>query len=495
MASIRESLKAPVMSRAGKLAFLSCLAIIGAAGYRSFSEGPRILAFLKSLPAGGGFLILFCTLSVLTLSELLWRAALAFFYRPVPGCSEDLLPVCTVVVPAFNEGRQVFHTLESLAASDYPRDRLEIIAVDDGSVDDTWQWIRKAKDAFGDRITTIRQPRNLGKKHALDVGFRGGRGEVLVTVDSDSTVDPDTLRNLVAPFVADPKVGAVAGNVRVLNRTEGILPRMLDVVFVYGFDFLRTSQSLVKAVMCTPGALSAYRRSAVMKILQEWLDQTFLGKPATIGEDRALTNLILREGHHVVYQQNSIGYTNVPVTHGNLCKMFLRWSRSDIRETLAMTRFVFRRFRGESMLGARINFIFAMVAVLRTPLVPAIIAWQLLWHPALFGASMLFSLVAFSGLTAVIYAWKFESFSALWAFPYGLYFFLSLSWIEPFSLLTPHKGGWLTRQIKPEPAPAAAPAHTMTSFFLEGVDNRPPSALAAWSHLADEAELQVEVCD
>ena len=83
-----------------------------------------------------------------------------------------------------------------------------------------------------------------------------------MTLDSDSMVTKRSLRELVAPFHYDPKIGGVAGNIKVLNVDEGVLPRMLDVSFGFGFEFLKSAQSVANSVLCQPGALSAYRKSA-----------------------------------------------------------------------------------------------------------------------------------------------------------------------------------------------------------------------------------------
>ena len=401
--------------------------------------------FLKGMAWGDTLIILFTVFSCLALAELVWRIILVLIYRPVTGVSDNLLPTCTVVVPAYNEGRQVFDTLKSLAASNYPKGKMQLVAVDDGSADDTWAWIRRAKRTLAIPVLTIRQPRNMGKRQALYDGFKKSTGTVLVTVDSDSIVTPDTLRNLVSPLVEDPGVGAVAGNVRVLNQSQGIIPRMVDIVFVFSFDFMRASQSMVRTVTCTPGALSAYRKSAVMGVLDIWLNQTFLGRPANIGEDRALTNMILRQGYDVVFAQNAMVYTEVPAGYGQLCKMYLRWARSNVRETIAMAAFIFTKFRRRSMLGARINFV-SDVLKLTVAQIFFLISWGLiLWHPAIFGSKTIIGLVLGSSLSATIYAWKFGRISSILAFVYGFFFFTALTWIKPYALLTPHNSHWLTR--------------------------------------------------
>ncbi len=449
-----------------------CIVIVACTTFQCAVRGTPTACFLKGTLTGELFLYAVLILLALSCSELLWRAVLVFRYKPVQGCEDEHLPDCAVVVPAFNEGKHVLTTLRSLADSNYPKDKLKFIAIDDGSVDDTWKWIQKAKEIIGDRLIIIKQPYNKGKRHALHAGFQQSTAEVLVTVDSDSIVEADTLRNLVMPFVLDEKVGAVAGNVRVLNRDSGLIPRMLDVAFVYSFDFIRASQSMVKAVMCTPGALSAYRRSVVMNILPEWLFQTFRGQAANIGEDRAITNLILREGYHVLFQQNSRVHTEVPVTYANLCKMYLRWVRSDVRENIAMTRFIFKPFRDESKLGARINLVSSWVSITKIPILLVITCGLIIVHPAVFGVNTALGIVITSSLAAIIYAWKFRTFASLWAFMYGFFFFIALSWIGPYALITLHKSGWLTRQIKTKSLVLQEIATlTGSELFLQDAEN------------------------
>lgn len=331
------------------------------------------------------------------------------------------LPHCTVVVPAYNEGEQVLFTLRSLAASDYPSEKLRIVAVDDGSLDDTWRWISLAAQELQGKMIPIRLPFNQGKRHALYAGFQQSTGEVLVTVDSDSVVEPQTLRRLASPFIHDHRVGGVAGNVRVLNHHEGIIPRMLDVVFLYSFDFIRASQSVVNTVMCTPGALSAYRRDIVMQVLQEWRNQTFCGRPANIGEDRAMTNLILRNGYHIHFQRDAMVYTNVPVRYRNLCKMFLRWARSNVRETLVTSTFAFRKFREGSMIGARINLLLQLMTLTKSQILLLITLALFFSHPVMFGVNILISIVIASSLAAGLYGWRRRSTDALWSYLYGVF--------------------------------------------------------------------------
>jgi hyaluronan synthase len=401
-----------------------------------------------AVPAASPILTLLAQVLVLLATAMtFWRTALVARYRPTADVGDERLPHLTVIVPAYNEGRQVLLTLRSLAASAYPRDRLQIIAVDDGSVDDTWSWIMQGHEELGSLVTPIRCAKNGGKKHALAEGIRRAAGSVIVTVDSDSEVLPDTLRLLVAPLVIDERCGAVAGNVHVLNRDSGPIPKMLDAAFTVAFDFARAAESEVGGVMCSPGALSAFRTDLLRSFLNEWLDQTFFGQPATIGEDRALTNLILRGGSTVAYQSNSIVLTQVPTTAKVLCKMLLRWGRSDVRESIVLATILFRNHgsapraarRGLKVIFLWTTLRFVLSAVFFVPSMLALVV-----YPSLLPVAVLLTVLSSVPTLAIALATR-DRRVALWAFPWALYAMVVTSWIAPWSFLTLHKGGWLTR--------------------------------------------------
>ncbi|MEM9694774.1 MAG: glycosyltransferase family 2 protein, partial [Myxococcota bacterium] len=281
------------------------------------------------------------------------------------------------------------------------------------------------------------------KRHALYCGFGEARGEVIVTVDSDSEVLTDTLKNLVAPLVYDANVGAVAGVVRVLNR-KGPIPAMLDVSFTYAFDFIRASESVLGAVVCCPGALSAYRRSLIDEVKDEWMEQTVFGRPANIGEDRALTNQVLRRGLRVELQSTALVFTKVPTRFRGLWKMLLRWARSNARETFMLGRFVFRRFRRDHLTAIRLLFTHhALTMLVAGILFPCTLVAVALQPSILLWIALTSLLVA--TVPAAVYATRRQPQNCLWGFAYGLLSAFATSWITPWALITPHRTGWLTR--------------------------------------------------
>ena len=389
-------------------------------------------------------------LSLWTLLTLAWRIWFACRYRSYVPLSDSTLPVITVVIPAYNEGQQILHTVRSVMNSRYPTGKMQVICVDDGSQDDTWQWMETAKKEFPWRVRLIRQPFNRGKRHALMAGFAQAKGRVYVTIDSDSEVLPDTLRHLVSPLASDPRVGAVAGNVRVLNLAEGAIPKMMEVSFTSAFDFIRSGQSVYGGVFCTPGALSAYRTDVITPLLSNWSNQTFMGRPAAIGEDRALTNLILGCGYRVVYQREAVVLTKIPSTFTGLRKMLLRWARSNVRENLVMLSFIMRRFRPADSGGGWIR-LFSATQLFRMTLGEAFkfaVVAQLLLAPVYTLVILAVGCIISASLPALVYqkhrgGW----FGWCWAIPYSFYWLFCLYWISLWGLLTASRSGWLTRGL------------------------------------------------
>jgi hyaluronan synthase len=373
---------------------------------------------------------------------LIFRTVFWLRYRPFPSASFATAPSLTVVIPAYNEGAMVMRSIESAVEAFYPRERLEVFVVDDGSTDDTWTYIRRAADRYPGRVTTVRLPKNQGKRAALEVGFRRARGEVIVTIDSDSVIDPDALLAVSGPF-RDPRVGAVSGKVAVYNREGGIIPRMLHVQFVLSFDLMRAVESSYGTVYCCPGALTGYRASVVRQVMDDWMNQTFLGTQCTYGEDRALTNLVLAAGYNTVYQRSAQVRTTVPESYGQLCRMFLRWDRSYIREEIEFLRIVWKR----PWRSRVIALCDRVITNLRHPVNYAsliLIATLVADKPAI-----IFRVLAAIGVVALfnmIYYLRTErSKNFLYGICYSYFAFFGLSWILPYSALTLRSRSWLTR--------------------------------------------------
>lgn len=371
-----------------------------------------------------------------------FRTLLWFRYRAYKPSEFHDAPILTVIIPAYNEGAMVAKSVASAASANYPPDRMEIIVVDDGSTDDTWTHIERVAARYPQLVTSIRFPRNRGKRAALAEGFLRARGEVVVTIDSDSVIDKGTLLAIAGPF-RNPRVGAVAGKVLVYNRLSGLIPRMLHVRFILSFDFLRSVQSTYGTVYCCPGALSAYRTSVIREVLPDWVAQTFLGVECTYGEDRALTNWILKQGYDSVYQNTAIVRTVAPESYSNLCRMYLRWDRSYIREEIRFARIVWSRPPTPRLIAA----IDMVITNLRYPIGYATMALLTVYSfddPATI-LRIMCAIGIMSTLNMLYYLRSERSWDFLFGIFYGYFSFFTLFWIFPFAAVTLRSRSWMTR--------------------------------------------------
>jgi len=414
------------------LALVGTRAVVGLTETRHQWGGTGMDTFLLVLLAVGA--------GVAGLRVLLWLG-----YRPVRAPEIADLPPLTVVIPAYNEGPHVRRSIDSALRSDYPADLLSVIVVNDGSKDDTGEHI-DAMARQHPRVRAIHLPANAGKRHALHAGFKATQTPFVVTLDSDSTLDADALKHMVAPLVAAPTIGGVAGKVAVANRGTSLITRMLAVVYVLGFDFIRAYQSRLRNVWCCPGALQAYRMELIRPHLDTWLNQTFLGARCTNGDDHAMTNLVLSLDADTCYQSNAVVRTLVPHTYKRLCKMYVRWGRSATREGLRALRFAPRRAARRGARGAAImlDAIMLPLGVLLKCVSPLLLLGLLVTNPTLLGP-MVLSMLLGTLLYSVVYLRSELSLEVVFAMLYAWFSLLTLFWIQPYATLTVRRNGWLTR--------------------------------------------------
>ncbi|GAA4855150.1 bifunctional polysaccharide deacetylase/glycosyltransferase family 2 protein [Kitasatospora terrestris] len=214
----------------------------------------------------------------------------------------------SVIVPAYNESAGIEAAVRSLLASDHP---VEVIVVDDGSTDGTADLVESLNLPY---VRVVRQA-NAGKPAALNNGLRHARAELVVMVDGDTVFEPDAVRHLVQPF-ADRRVGAVSGNAKVVNR-GGLLGRWQHIEYVVGFNLDRRLFDLAECMPTVPGAVGAFRRSALLRI----------GGVAgeTLAEDTDLTMALCRAGWRVVYEERAKAWTEAPASLSALWRQRYRW--------------------------------------------------------------------------------------------------------------------------------------------------------------------------
>jgi hyaluronan synthase len=378
------------------------------------------------------------TYAILVTSYWLCRFLLAGLYRPTRDAG--FRPTAAIVIPAFNEEDCIEATIDACYETTYPLDRLEVVVVDDGSSDGTWARIERAQTRHPS-LVAIRFPENRGKRAAMAEGVRRSTSEICVFVDSDSIIEPDGLDHIMADL-KDPRVGCVVGSAEILNKYENWITRMQQVRYFVAFRVVKGAESVFGAVTCASGCFSAYRRSAVLPILDEWENQRFLGRPATYGDDRALTNCVL-PNWRVTYQSRARVQTIAPNTLAKFLRQQLRWRKSWCRESISVSTFIWRKHPAASAL--------TYVSVVIQWFAPLVLAYMVYWRAAAGDDPSLYLAGAF--VMAVLYSlfYAFVRRSPLWW--YGMLFVAVymglLVWQTYWAAATLRNTSWGTRSAAP----------------------------------------------
>lgn len=285
---------------------------------------------------------------------------------------------------------------------------------------------------------------NQGKRKALHAGIKKSKGEIIVTADTDSRIEKNAIKNLVLPLIKDQKTGAVAGRVEVLNEKENFLTRMLAIRYSISFNFGRAYQSVYGAVFCCPGALTAYRKEVLLKFIHRWVNQKFLKTSCTYGEDRALTTEILKAGYLTRFQSNAVVLTKVPSTFSQMNRMYLRWTRSYIRESVLFSKFMFSKYRKEHRLLPILDFFFLNFLHPFHIFSLGFILYSFYMNP-IFILRHFAVLVVFSFLLSLYYLRTKKSLTFLYGIPYAFITAFCLWWIVPFAAFTMKSQSWMTR--------------------------------------------------
>jgi hyaluronan synthase len=364
---------------------------------------------------------------------------LAWFYHPnLPRLEADQLPSVGIIVPAYNEEAEIEATLAACLGVNYPRNLLQVTVVDDCSTDNTLARIRAVQDIHPE-LTVVASEVNRGKRHAMAAGARSADdAEIFIFIDSDSRVEPGAVRALVRYFV-DKDVGAVAGHTDVWNRHTNLLTRMQAVRYYVAFRVYKSAEALFGCVTCCSGCFSGYRRSAVDKVLEPWLNQTFLGQPSTYGDDRSLTNFLLPDWR-ILYAPDAFAHTNVPENLSVFLRQQLRWKKSWIRESLRAATFIWRKNPIMS-----VSFYIGLVLPL---LSPQVVFRAFVVQPHYRGAMPVWYLCGVLAMAAFygLY-YRLHRREGLWyhGIFFAVFYTCVLIWQLPYALATIRDSKWGTR--------------------------------------------------
>jgi cellulose synthase/poly-beta-1,6-N-acetylglucosamine synthase-like glycosyltransferase len=268
-----------------------------------------------ALQIGIAFVLTFLVVLIVRYLLLLWLGYLQHIENRGLSDERTALPPVTILVPVYNEEAVIVAALRSLLALRYPT--FHVIVIDDGSTDRTFERASEVAGCYGNKTVRVLRKTNSGKASALNVGIAAATTPFILCMDGDSRLHRDTLRFAMRHFV-DPRIGAVAGNVKVVNR-HNLWTRLQALEYIEGLNTVRRSQGFLRVVNIIPGPIGVFRREALIGAGGYDTD--------TFAEDADLTLKLLTAGWHIAYEERAIAYTEAPERYLDLVKQRYRWTR------------------------------------------------------------------------------------------------------------------------------------------------------------------------
>lgn len=354
----------------------------------------------------------------------------------------DFLSKVSIVVPCMNEEKAIENTVTKCFEADYPKDRFEVIVINDGSTDRTGEILQGLKKRYLN-LVVVDWKKNRGKRHGMAAGFRLAKGEIVVQLDSDSYIDPPTFRNVIKPF-RNPEVGAVSYHTDPENAEQNLLTKMQAAYYFMSFKILKAAESTYGVVLCCSGCASAYRKNIVLPLLDDWLEEKFLGLPVTWGDDRSITNRVLREGYKTIYSDEASAFTICPSTFKQFLKQQIRWKKGWFVNSIFASKFIVRR-------EPFVAFIYFFPLMVVTVFTPFMAARALIYNSAVHSdLSLLFYVLGVFlvvGMIAVQYKMVSNGKNRYWPYLF-IWAFINMTilvFLLPYALATIQNRKWGTR--------------------------------------------------
>lgn len=340
----------------------------------------RLMVTHIFLKASGLIVFTFLVTMLLRYCVLLTLATLYQWENPPLAAELTEYPMVTMILPAHNEGPVIQASIQGAMNMDYPN--FEVLVIDDGSTDDTYERALGMVSQYGGKLQVITQP-NGGKSRALNNAISKARGEFVLCTDADSRLEPQTLKEAIKHF-SDPEVVAVAGNVKIANRLN-MLTRLQSLEYIEGLNLVRAAQAFLQKITVIPGPSGVFRKEAIEEI-GGYLSDTF-------AEDCDLTLRLMLSGKRIKYESRCVAWTEAPESVAALFKQRYRWGRGILQAVMKHRRHLWNPFRDP-------------------------LAWLMLWNMLFeslvmvamdFSGILLFLLMALGGgVSSLVFLWWVE---------------------------------------------------------------------------------------
>lgn len=295
------------------------------------------------------FLFAFLIVLVVRYVLLIWLGYLHHIESHGRDSGDMVIRPVTIIVPVYNEATVIASALRSLLSLDYPV--FHILVVDDGSTDNTFEVASSLEGSYGAVTVRVVRKSNGGKATALNTGIALAKTPYVLCMDGDSRLSRGTLRHGMRHF-EDPHVGAVAGNVKVVNRNN-VWTRLQALEYIEGLNLARRAQGFMRVVNIIPGPIGIFRRDVLHEVGGYDTD--------TFAEDADLTLKILTAGWHVRYEERAIAWTEAPESFLDLIKQRYRWTRGILQALRKRSGWLTAPLGGVAVWGSLLAMLFEAI--------------------------------------------------------------------------------------------------------------------------------------
>lgn len=354
----------------------------------------------------------------------------------------------SVIIPCYNEKPKYLDLcVSSCMEADGEK---EIILVNDGSNKKlTIEKIKELEKRYSNLI--VIHQKNQGKRFAHKFGLTKCSYDLIILVDSDTIIKKDAFIEIIKPF-ADPKIGVVSGNVKLANRKQNFLTKVISSMYWTSFNIYRGATGSMGYMHVCPGCLSAHKKEYLKKLMPHYITQKFLGRKCIISDDRYLTLRVqMIFNKKVIFQEKAISYTFSPHTVGGFFKQLLRWKLGVLRESFLLLKAPNKRDHKLLLFDVLFNLIISYtMLVFKTSLLVFLITLVVLgsWVDIFITMISIIVIMIIFSMAHSLYMIFFKQgrkefgYKILYTLFYEFFFFAT---IVPATLGIRKQGSWITR--------------------------------------------------
>lgn len=308
---------------------------------------------------------LFSIWSLLLINIVLAMGGYIFYFKNFDKKIKkiDKYPIVSILVPAHNEAKVIGRTVESLLLLNYPKDKMELIVINDNSSDNSREILESIKSKYKNYnftiINTDSKTGGKGKSNALNIGYKISKGEFIAVYDADNTPDRDALRYLIQTIVLDNELGAVIGKFRTRNKNKNLLTKFINIETL-SFQWMSQAGRWQLFNLCTIPGTNFILRKSIIEEIGGWDSKA-------IAEDTEISFRIYKLGYKIKLVPQSITWEQEPETIKVWIKQRTRWAKGNIYVLMKYIKNIFKQ--GKNKIVFDIAYFFSVYFLFLTSVI------------------------------------------------------------------------------------------------------------------------------